>query len=142
MKYNIILDRYKHTVTTLIPKNDNVPRIHRLRPIHLVEIDLHAISKSQWNVKLMRHAESHNLVADGQYGGRANRQAQSVVLNQLLAYDLNSFQICEYTAVDEDLKANYDRELAPMMPLNAAPTEHPNSLATILSKPLPTNNSM
>lgn len=63
-----------------------------------MEVELQAILKSKWNNKI---------------GGRANRQAESVVLNQLLAYDLNNFQIREYTSVDEDLKANYDRELAP-----------------------------
>ena len=113
MKHNIILEMYKNAVTTLIPKDGHVPCIHRLRLIHLVEIELQAISKSQWNIKLMRKAENHNLVTDAQYGGRNNRQAQSIVLNHLLVYDLNSFQIREYTAVDEDLKANYNRELAP-----------------------------
>ena len=46
MKYTIIPERYKKTVTTLIPKDNNIPKIHRLRPIHLIEIELQAISQS------------------------------------------------------------------------------------------------
>ena len=33
----VVLDRYKNTVTTLIPKDDGQPKIHRLRPIHIIE---------------------------------------------------------------------------------------------------------
>ena len=85
IKHGIILERYKKTVTTLICKEKNKkPLIHRLRPLHLIEIELQAISKSQWAKQLLKNAERHNLVADSQYGGRANKQAQSLILNKTL----------------------------------------------------------
>lgn len=45
--YGIILDRYTNTVTTLIQKEE-LPYIYRLRPLHLIEVELQAITKSQW----------------------------------------------------------------------------------------------
>lgn len=78
----VVLDRYKNTVTTLISKDDGLPKIHRLRPIHIIESELQAITKSQWAKKLINNAERHNLLADSQYGGRAQRQAQSAIMNK------------------------------------------------------------
>ena len=113
IKHGIILERYKKTVTTLICKEKNKkPLIHRLRPLHLIEIELQAISKSQWAKQLLKNAERHNLVADSQYGGRANKQAQSLILNKTLVYDINRHLAKDFSSVDEDLKACYDRELA------------------------------
>ena len=59
-----------------------------------------------------KNAERHNLVADSQYGGRANKQAQSLILNKTLVYDINRHLAKDFSSVDEDLKACYDRELA------------------------------
>ena len=114
MKYGVVLDRYRQTVTTLIAKEDNMPKIHRLRPIQLVEVELQAISTSQWCKKLVGNAERKKLLAEGQYGGRNNRQAQSEVLNKVLSFDLGMLMIKPYTFVDEELKANFDREMAPL----------------------------
>ena len=114
MNYTIDLDRYKKTVTTLMPKDDNIPKIHRLRPIHLIEIELQAISQSQWCRNIVNNAERLGLIAHAQYGGRANCQAHSEVLNKIVSFDLSTLMLKPYTCVDEDLKANYDRKLAPL----------------------------
>ena len=60
----------------------------------------------------MKNAEQHNLLADSQYGGRAQRQAQSAILNKTLIYDILRTLAKDFTSVDEDLKANFDRELS------------------------------
>ena len=103
MKHNIFLPRYCKTVTTLIGKDDGMPKIHRLRPIHLVEIEVQAIAKSQWSSKLINHAERKKLVTDGQFGWRASRQAQSAVISKVLAMDINNLYVKDYTSVDEDI---------------------------------------
>ena len=112
IKHGVILDRFTKTVTTLICKDGNRPLIHRLRPLHLIEIELQAISKSQWAKQLVSHAEKNNLIAESQYGGRANKQAQSLILNKTLVYDIQRHMAQDFSSVDEDLKACYDRELA------------------------------
>lgn len=75
MSHNVLLPRYCKTVTTLIAKEPGQPKIHRIRPIHLIEIELHSIAKSQWSKKLIRHAESKKSSTSSQYGGRAGNQA-------------------------------------------------------------------
>jgi ribonuclease HI len=119
MKHNIILSRWKRTVTVLIPKDDGVPKIHRLRPLHIVEPEVNAIAKALWAKKLMRIAEKTQNMTDGQYGGRKNRQAQSAVLNKILYYDVNRMTMKEAQYDDIDMRSNYDRELARLVAAEA-----------------------
>ena len=118
MQHSIMLKRLITTVMTLL-KKENVPYIHRLRPILLVEVEVQAISSSQWAKKISRSSEKHKIVTESQYGGRKGRQAQSAVLNKLLYYDINNQYVTDYTIIDEDLKANYDRELCTLASLEA-----------------------
>ena len=46
LQQGIVLDRYMNTITILIPKDDGLPKIHRLRPIHIIESKRQAITKS------------------------------------------------------------------------------------------------
>ena len=108
-EHGIFMDRYRETVTTLIAKDKGSPRIHRLRPIHIIEIELQALSKSQWAKKLIKRAEKLRMITDSQYGGRAQRQAQSMVLNRTLIFDITRHLVKPLTCVDEDLKACYNR---------------------------------
>ena len=107
-----LLDRYKITITTLIAKEKGRPRIHRLRPIHIIEAELQALSKSQWAKSMVAQAEKNNDITPSQYGGRHGKQAQSAVLNKVLIFDITRHLSKPLISVDEDLKANYDRELA------------------------------
>ena len=66
----------------------------------------------QWARNLIHNAEKHNLITDTQYGARKNRQPQSLILNKTLSYDINRHTAQNFTSVDEDLKACYDREIS------------------------------
>jgi len=107
----ILLKRWKDTVTVLIPKDDGIIKIHRLRPLHLVEPEVNALAKGLWARTLMKRAERTNNMTDDQYGGRKNRQAQSAVLNKILYYDINRLSVTTAQYDDIDMKSNYDREL-------------------------------
>ena len=119
MGEGIILTRWKKTVTVLIPKDEGVPKIHRLRPLHIVEPEVNAIAKALWAKKLMRIAESSNNMTDNQYGGRKNRQAQSAVFNKILYYDINRLSMKEAQYDDIDMRSNYDRELVRLVTAEA-----------------------
>ena len=80
--------------------------------MHLIEIELQATAKSRWSKKLINHAEAKKIITSSQYGGRAGNQAQSADLNKVLVFDANKLYVCNFTSVDEDLKANFDRELS------------------------------
>ena len=107
------------TVTVLIPKEDGKPKIHRLRPLHIVEPEVNALAKALWASKLMRLAETTNNMSNDQYGGRKHRQAQSAVLNKILYYDINRMQMKEAQYDDIDMKSNYDRELVRLVSAEA-----------------------
>jgi len=107
----IFLHRYKKTLTTLICKETGTPYLHRFRPIHIIEAELQFISKSIWAKKMINKAEKEDLITDAQYGGRAGRQAQSSVLNTVLYYDVHRQLRKDFTSNDDDMKANYDREI-------------------------------
>ena len=62
--------------------------------------------------KMIRHAESNQYVTDAQYGGRRGRQAQSSVLNSTLYYDIHRQLRKNVTSNDDDMKANFDREIS------------------------------
>ena len=112
LQYGVVLERWKKTITTVICKDDNTPYIHRLRPLHIVEAELQFFSKLQWSHHLIKQAEHLNHISPTQYGGRKNRQAQSSVINTILSFDIHRQLRTEYTFNDDDLRANYDRELA------------------------------
>lgn len=118
MQYSIMLPRLVTTVMTLLRKEEK-PYIHRLRPILLLEVEIQAISSSQWAQKMSKSSEKHHIISNSQYGGRKGRQAQSAVLNKILYYDINNQFVRDYTIIDEDLKANYDRELCTLSALEA-----------------------
>ena len=107
----VFLNRYKKTLTTLICKESGTPYLHRFRPIHIIEAELQFISKSIWAKNMIRSAESNNAITDAQYGGRTGRQAQSSVLNTVLYYDVHRQLRKNYTSNDDDMKANFDREI-------------------------------
>ena len=86
--------------------------IHCIQLLHLIETELQAISKSQWAKQLLTNAEKHNLIAESQYGGRANKQAQSLILNKNLVNNVHRHLAKDFSSVDEKLKACYNRELA------------------------------
>ena len=57
LQHNIVLQRWKSTVTTLIEKDDGKPCIHRMRAIHIIESEVQFIAKLFYVRKLMRNAE-------------------------------------------------------------------------------------
>ena len=111
VKTGVFLTRYQKTLTTLICKESGTPYLHRFRPIHIIEAELQFISKSIWAKKMIRTAEQNKNITDAQYGGRHGRQAQSSVLNTILYYDIHRQLRKDYTSNDDDMKANFDREI-------------------------------
>ena len=109
LNYNIILDRWAQTVTTLMPKDEGPIYVHRLRAIHVVEAELQFFSKHLYAKQMVALAEKQGAITDQQYGGRKGRRAQSVVLNKLMYYAITYQRREEAAFMDDDAKACYDR---------------------------------
>ena len=117
MTFGIVLERFYKVATTLLEKDSGQPKIHRLRPICIVETELNCIAKSQWSKKLMRHVDTFKLLTEDQYGGRAGRQAQSAVLNKILYYNIQNQIAEEAIFIDKDGRSCFDRLLPKLVSL-------------------------
>ena len=117
MKHTIILERFALVALTLLEKDLGSPKIHRLRPIALVETELNCIAKAHWAQDLMQHIEKTKTLSDDQYGGRSRRQAQSAVLNKVLYFDIQK-QLAEPAIfIDKDARNCFDRFIPSLISL-------------------------
>ena len=136
LQYCVPLKRYCQVVTTLLEKDQGFPKIHRLRPITIVEAELNAISKSYWSKKLAAHIERTGTMTESQYGGRKNRQAQSAVLNKLLYYNYQFLMAEDAAWVDKDARNCFDRLLPALTTLQSECHGAHKSSSTFMLKSL------
>ena len=117
MQYCVIPARFSLVALTLLEKEPGSPKIHRLRPIALVETELNCIAKAHWAQDLMKHIETNNSLTDDQYGGRSRRQAQSAVLNKVTYFDIQR-QVAEPAIfIDKDARNCFDRFIPSLITL-------------------------
>ena len=138
MEHTVILDRFTLVALTLLEKDLGSPKIHRLRPIALVETELNCIAKAHWAQDLMRHIEKSNTLTDDQYGGRSKRQAQSAVLNKVLYFDIQR-QLAEPAVfIDKDARNCFDRFIPSLISLEnetlGSPQKACNFMETLLRR--------
>ena len=129
IQHNIILRRWRNTVTTLIEKELGSPYIHRMHVINIIEAEVQFIAKNFYITKLMRHAEKQNLITDEQYGGRSRRQAQSAVINKVLYYNLSRQMLMPAAFIDDDARACYDRIVTSLNSLECRKWDAPHKLS-------------
>ena len=111
LQHGIILKRWRKTVTTLIEKDEGRPKVHRMKAIHIIESEVQFIAKSFYILRMMKLAEKHKLISDEQYGGRNKHQAQSVILNKIMYYNISTQTRIPAAFMDDDARACYDRSL-------------------------------
>ena len=117
MQHSIILKRYLKVSITLLEKDIGQPKIHRLRPICIVEAELNCIAKTHWSRSLMHHIEKYKSITDDQYGGRKGRQAQSAVINKILYYNIQHQIVEDAIFIDKDARSCFDRLLPDLITL-------------------------
>ena len=110
-KHQIILDRWKRTITTLIEKEPGSPFIHRMRAIHIIEAEEQFLAKHHYVNNMMSTAEKSNLITEEQYGGRRKKQSQSAVINKILYYNIARQMLLTSAYMDDDARVCYDRIL-------------------------------
>ena len=108
-EHQLILDRWKPTISTLIEKIEGKPYIHKYRTIHIIESDIQFLSKQVYVLGMMKMAEKFDLITDQQYGARNRRQCQSAYINKICYYDISRQKVMDCAFLDDDAKACYDR---------------------------------
>jgi hypothetical protein len=105
----IAISRWSNATNILIEKDPGNPNINRLRIIHLFEADFNFFLKIQWGHRLVRHAEKHYLLNDGQHGSRPGRTAMDPIMLIQLTTDLSRLLKTNLARFDNDASACYDR---------------------------------
>lgn len=127
----ITLNRWCNAVNIMIEKDQGQPKVTRLRIIHLFEADLNFFLKIQWGSRLVRHAEKHSLLNDGQHGSVPRRTAMDPIMLTELTTDLCRTLKHNLARFDNDASACYDRIIVALgmlaarrcgMPTNAIST--------------------
>jgi hypothetical protein len=103
------LTRWQTVVSTLIEKIPGVPRIDKIRVIHIFEADYSALGKYIYSGKMMRHAEELLDITDSQYGARKGRKTHDMLLLKELKFAYSQITKTELATFDNDAKACYDR---------------------------------
>ena len=108
IKFGYAYDRWTNVVNIMLLKDPNLPRIHRLRVIHLYEADYNLLLAVKWR-ETMYHAEDNQLLNPNLYGSRPARSAQEPVLLEVLQNEI--YRVSMKVGLNKDLDATscYDR---------------------------------
>ena len=67
-------DKWKCIVNTMLEKDKGLPKIHRLRVIHLYEADYNLILGVKWR-QVLHSAAAKGLINEGCYGSQPGKEA-------------------------------------------------------------------
>jgi hypothetical protein len=113
LRMGISYDRWKTIVNFMLEKDLGEPKIHRLRIIHIYEADYNLLLSIQWQ-NLMHLAEDNQLLNEGQYGARPERDAHTPVFIKEMQYEICRASRKPLVKFDNDATSCYDRILPNM----------------------------
>ena len=102
------LTRWHNIITTMIPKEANNYKIHRLRVIHIYEADLTALF-SIWSRRMIRASTVSNSLNSGSYGARPGRTSTDPPFISLLQNELSAITRTSLCIGPNDASQCYDR---------------------------------
>ena len=100
------LPRWSHIITTMIPKDVNSFKIHRLRVIHIYEADFTALC-SIWSKCMLRAASAH--LSSGSFGARPGRTSTDPPFILLLQTEIAALSRTSLGIGPNDAAQCYDR---------------------------------
>jgi hypothetical protein len=100
--------RWHKVANTILFKNKGNIRIHRTRVIYLYEADYNLAIGVRWR-QALSHAESLNLLHNGQFGSRPHRNAINPVFLEELQLEVSRITRQALAQTNHDANACYDR---------------------------------
>jgi hypothetical protein len=128
-----VYKRWEYILTCMLGKDSGIPRIHRLRIIHLYECDLNLLFGLFFR-ELDQHCEDNYLMNKGIYGCRPNRRAIDPVFVDVSQTELSMVQRSILVRFNNDATACFDRILVHVLTLCLRSFGMPKKLTTILGK--------
>ena len=101
-------DPWKTIVNAMLEKQPGIPKIHRLRVIHLMEADYNLILSVKWRA-LLQHACNKGYVNEHQFGSQPGKEALDAVFIRELEYELTRLTRSNLLHFDNDATSCYDR---------------------------------
>jgi hypothetical protein len=101
--------RWQQVANLMLEKDFGIPKIHRLRIIHLYEADLNLLLGIYFARTLVSHIEEHNGFNIGCYGNRPGLSAHEPVLVEELQNSISYLSRTNQIGTDFDATACYDR---------------------------------
>jgi hypothetical protein len=88
IKFGYIYDWWKFITNTLLEKDPGVPKLHRLRTIHLYEWDWSLLLGVKWR-KLLHYCYDQGLIQPSSHGGIPGRSAPDAIFMKELEYEVH-----------------------------------------------------
>jgi hypothetical protein len=114
-------------------KDSGIPRIHRLRVIHLYECDLNLLFSLLFR-ELDQHCEDNKLINTGVYGCRPNRRAIDPVFVDVMQTEMAMVTRTPLVKFNDDATACFDRILVHLLNLCLQSYGMPKKLTRILGE--------
>jgi hypothetical protein len=108
IKYSFPLNRWLRLVSAIIEKDPGLPKITRLRIIHLYEAEMNWLFRNFFN-KITWRAEDSEALSDEQYGSRKGKTAIDVAMKKIFTYTIMGLTKTDGATFHNDAKACYDR---------------------------------
>jgi hypothetical protein len=101
-------DSWKVVVNTMLEKDPGIPKIHRLRVIHLYEADYNLILAVKWR-QLLKFACDKGYVNDNLFGSQPGKEALDSCFLRELEYEITRLTRKPIIHFDNDATSCYDR---------------------------------
>ena len=128
-----VYKRWEYIITCMLAKEPGIPRIHRLRVIHLYECDLNLLF-SLFFRELDQHCEDNYLINKGVYGCRPNRRAIDPVFVDVTQTEQSMVTRTVLVRFNNDATACFDRILVHLLSLCIRSFGMPKKLTKILGE--------
>jgi len=128
-----VYERWEYILTCMLSKDNGIPRIHRLRVIHLYECDLNLLFSIFFR-ELDQHCEDNYLINKGVYGCRPNRRAIDPVFVDVTQTEMAMVTRTTLVKFNNDATACFDRILVHLLNLCLRSFGMPKKLTKILGE--------
>jgi hypothetical protein len=128
-----VYKRWEYILTCMLGKDTGIPRIHRLRVIHLYKCDLNLLLSIFFR-ELDQHCEDNFLINKGVCGCRPSRRAIDPVFIDVTQTEMAMVTRAPLVKFNNDAPACFDRILVHLLNLCLRSFGIPKKLTTILGK--------
>ncbi len=111
LRSGVIPSRWKICASCAIKKDPGVPKISRLRIVHLYEADFNLFTKVIWERKLVQHAEYLQALGDDQFGSRPHKSCLDIVAQKMFTFNITRLTRQRLITFDNNATSCFDRQI-------------------------------